>query len=728
MAGGSQLSAMEGQLTVAMYRNTGNTRALKIIVTCLFIVTSLVMQGQQLKPGTINRKAVVQRHNFSVTDPREAGPTQVGNGNFAYGFDITGMQTINDQFTTMSHWSWHSTPPPNGLTAASFEKTNVNTNGRMVPYELPNPKQPRLTQWLQANPHRFNLARIGLSYKNDSSRHLRMQDIHNASQYFDLWQAIAVSNFEIDGQPVKVTTVGDPDKDVVAFRIESPLIGTGKLGVFLDFPYASLEVFSNGSDYNKPDLHSTSLELQGKQQMIFKRTMDSTTYNVALRCTGKVNVEKERPHQYVFHTSGSNVVEYVFCFAPGPIAYRIPSFTDVKVRSQKYWPGFWNGGGFIDLSLSKDQRWKELERRIVLSQYIMKVNASGKYPPQETGLVNNSWYGRFHYEMILWHGAHYALWDRWPLLEESLDVYRDNLQEAKVRAASQGYQGARFPKCTGPDGREWPHPIHAFLVWQQPHPLFFADLDYRAHPSMATLHKWSDIIKASADFLASYAVFDSVKQQYELGPPVSFVPENNDYYKDSNPAFELAYWRYALKKAQLLTDKQGGQANPLWDKVYRQLAPVPVKDSMYVQWGNVERMWEKFNFEHPALLGIYGLLPGDGVDTAIMKKTFHKVAATWKFDTGWGWDFPMAAMTGARLGEPATAINMLLHPSPKNGFDTHGFVGGGNPYPYIPTNGGLLYAVAMMAAGWDGDRNVPQPGFPADGSWTVRWEGLKKAP
>ena len=41
---------------------------------------------------------------------------------------------------------------------------------------------------------------------------------------------------------------------------------------------------------------------------------------------------------------------------------------------------------------------------------------------------------------------------------------------------------------------------------------------------------------------------------------------------------------------------------------------------------------------------------------------------------------------------------------------------------------GLLTAVAMMAAGWDGCPNTPAPGFPADGSWVVKWEGLKKMP
>ena len=47
--------------------------------------------------------------------------------------------------------------------------------------------------------------------------------------------------------------------------------------------------------------------------------------------------------------------------------------------------------------------------------------------------------------------------------------------------------------------------------------------------------------------------------------------------------------------------------------------------------------------------------------------------------------------------------------------------------PLALGNGGVLYAVAMMAAGWDGCPERDAPGFPADGQWQVRWEGLKPA-
>jgi hypothetical protein len=85
------------------------------------------------------------------------------------------------------------------------------------------------------------------------------------------------------------------------------------------------------------------------------------------------------------------------------------------------------------------------------------------------------------------------------------------------------------------------------------------------------------------------------------------------------------------------------------------------------------------------------------------------------------------AMAAARNDQPALAPNALLHPSRKNHFNELGLSSGG-PFPYFPSNGGLLFAAAMMAAGWDGAPARPAPGFPADGSWSVRWENLVKAP
>lgn len=700
-----------------------------LFALCLFGLSS---GAQQVKKGTIDRKALVARHNLILTDPNAPGPTQVGNGNFAYGFDITGMQTFNDRFTTMSQWSWHSTKPPRGMNPDEFQKTLIKTHDRMVAYDLPNPKQPALSHWLASNPHRFNLARIGLVLKKKDGSSAKISDLVSPTQRLNLWEGIAESEFSIEGESVKVTTICDADKDILGFRIESELIPLNRINIFIEFPYASLEYFSNGSDYTKPSLHQTTLSEIDKNSVLFDRKLDSTTYQVACKWTGNGTIEKEAPHRFILHPAnlveGDNTVAYVFDFSPVKITTPLPSFESIKSSSIRFWSSFWKSGGAIDLSGSKDSRWFELERRIVLSQYLMAINAAGNYPPQETGLVNNSWYGRFHYEMYWWHAAHYSLWDRWPLLEKSLHVYADNLGSSEQRAELQGYKGARWPKCTGPDGREWPDVTHAFLIWQQPHPLFFAELDYRAHPNEKTLRKWAKIVDETADFMASYAYYDQNRKQYVLGPPIKTVPENNDPVTTQNPAFDLAYWRFGLRVASEWRQRLKLSPNPKWTEVLLKLSPIPVQDSLYLQWENIDSMWTKFNFEHPAMTGIYGMLPGDGVNTAIMNKTFQKVLDVWKFDTGWGWDFPMMAMCAARLGHPDKAVDMLLNPSKKFGFDTHGLVGGGNPYPYFPSNGGLLYAVAMMTAGWEGDHNVKEPGWPKDGSWVIKWEDIKQAP
>ena len=89
------------------------------------------------------------------------------------------------------------------------------------------------------------------------------------------------------------------------------------------------------------------------------------------------------------------------------------------------WESFWSSGAFVDLADSAtgqhtDERARELERRVVLSQYLTRVNSAGSTPPQETGYTLNSWYGKHHHEMRWWHQAHFALWQRAHLLQVTL--------------------------------------------------------------------------------------------------------------------------------------------------------------------------------------------------------------------------------------------------------------------------------------------------------------------
>lgn len=777
--------------------------------TSFLLCSAMLTPSQKPKPKPIDRRALVTRHNIELTNFNETSPLQVGNGEFAFGMDATGLQTFVP-FNTMAQWGWHSGPLPAGKTRKDFKGQVIDTHGRPIRYPMFDPNEPALSSYLAASPHRINLGRIGLNITLKNGKPARKNDIKKIHQWLNLYTGIVTSLFEVEGLEVSVQTACHPTQDQIGVKVRSNLIRQGRLSVFFDCPGNDPQQFANlVGDWTRPGQFIKTVS--DEKEMSFVRQIDSDEYSmkvawssedttlkpttpkaapklrvisamygagdkrvdltkqvqnavkdgqVRMRIGNSLVSEDPAPkvvknlvvvysldgdeetvqvpengelhlgpvptaQRFVLSEPDTNVLEFVCAFSPKPITDELTEVEETFEESQSKWAEYWNDGGVIDLSQSKDPRWKELERRIVLSQYLMKVNEAGSLPPQESGLVNNGWFGKFHMEMMWWHATHWALWNKWVELEPSLSIYQRLLPKAKALAASQGYKGARWPKCLGPDFVEWPHEIHSFLNWQQPHPIFFAELDYRAHPTKATLKKWQPIVEATADYLATYAFNDPVSKQFVLGPPIHLVSENTNPLTTKNPTFELGYWRFGLRTANAWRKRMGLAPNKAWANVQAKLAPLPQQNGLYVLHEGVEDMWTKWTFEHPALTGVYGMLPGDGVDKAAMRRTFDQVVAKWDFNRTWGWDFPMLAMCAARVGRPEKAIDMLLHKSPGFQFDERGLATGG-PFPYFPSNGGLLYAVAMMAKGWDGSTGHA-PGFPKNGQWVVKVEGISPA-
>ena len=770
--------------------------------------SSLLLCAAIAKP--IDRFALVSRHDVVLTAFDNTSPIQVGNGQFAFGMDATGLQTFVP-FNTMSQWGWHSSPFPAGKKLSDYKGVVVDTHGRPVRYPMFDPNEPEISSWLAANPHRINLGRIGLNLTLKNGQPAKQSDIKNIHQKLVLFGGIVVSKFELEGTPVSVITSCHPAIDQVGFLINSPLIKEGRLSVFFDVPGNDPAQFANFvGDWSRPGKFEFQNSDRLKNRANFVRHLDKDDYHVSVAWEGEATLAKPTPkprqalkilsakygagdkrvdvtdkvvqgvhenaiellvgntlvnedpapqvvknlivtyteggvekneqirengmlrigiepnaHRYILAAKRGTELGFVTAFSPKQIQSTLPNIVDTTTACAKSWEKYWMSGGAIDLSQSKDPRWKELERRIVLSQYLMKVNEAGSLPPQESGLLNNGWFGKFHMEMYWWHAAHWALWNKWNELTPSLSIYDRLLPKARALAASQGYKGARWPKCLGPDFVEWPHEIHSFLNWQQPHPIFFAELDYRAHPTKATLKKWQPIVEATADYLATYAFDDKASGKFVLGPPIHLVSENTDPLKTHNPTFELGYWRFGLRVAQEWRKRLDLQPRKDWAKVQANLARLPVQDGLYVTHEGIQNMWTKWTFEHPGLTGVYGLMPGDSVDLPTMRRTIDQVTTKWNFNRTWGWDFPMMAMCAARVGEPEKAIDLLMTKAPGFQFDARGLATGG-PFPYFPSNGGLLYAVAFMAKGWEGSKGQA-PGFPKNGQWTVRSEGLSPA-
>ncbi|KAF2834668.1 hypothetical protein M501DRAFT_1000130 [Patellaria atrata CBS 101060] len=698
----------------------------------LISLTSLLLLWHAILPTictstTIDRRRVVTRFNPYRNASSDDTPMQVGNGNLGFGADITGLQTFRP-FNTLSSWGWHnvSLPTTPGQTSIDdFTGLQWWTHGRLVTYNQPNPAQRDISQWLIGNPHRINLARVGF----DFSSNVTEKDLTKTKQYLDLYSGVIHSSFKLGAHEVTVQTIADPNRDAIAVQVKTSLLSLGQLSIFIDFPYGQdgktkFEAPFVGV-WNATEKHTTTLK-KTYQEAHIRHNLDTTTYFTSIRWQGQAKLDRlgSSRHRFMLRSPFSDTLTFTVNFSPSEPAH-LPDFRNVKSASSDHWEEYWSTGAFVDLTSSANQSATELQRRIILSQYLLAVNGASRDPPQESGLVNNGWYGKFHLEMVIWHSTHWILWGKRQILNLHVPgVYERFLAASFPRARNQGYTGARWGKMSDPTGRSAPGEINSLLIWQQPHPIFFAELEYsRSQNKHRTLKKWDAIIKGTADFMTSYAFFNQTTSFYDLGPPMYPASENTPPNATRNPMYELAYWRFGLDVASKWQRRQGKPVPATWTEVASNLAPLPIQDGMYVTYEGIGDMWNTsaYTEDHPTMLMPIALLPsGLNINNTIMRATLDKIFETWNFTFSYGWDFPLFSMAAAKFGDAERAVGFLLHDEYK--FDDVGMPVGGTrvPTPYFPASGGLLLAVAMMAAdrtSWPSEWIVKTEGFGQGGLW-----------
>lgn len=702
----------------------------QLITVFLFTISIFAQQK-------IDRKALVTRHNVQITTIDTLASLTVGNGAFAFTVDATGLQTFPKKYQhgiplgTQSEWGWDSYKNTNNY---KFSETlrDYKQYGRDISYTVQIKEPARKVEavnWFRQNPHLLQLGNLGFEITKKDGTPAKPEDIKSIAQKLNLWTGEIESYFEVEGIPVTVLTASHQEKDAIGVKVKSDLLQQKRLKISLRIPFPTGDWADMGTKYEgKQDYKSTLLE-KSKTEAIITHVMDSISYNVKLSWKGNAQIKKTADHYFVIEASNTNTLELSCLFALADKKIPNSSFTDIENSSIKGWEQFWKSGAAVDFSGSTDPRAKELERRVILSQYLTKVQCTGKVPPQETGLTYNSWYGKPHLEMHWWHGVHFALWNRPELLEKSLPWYQKVFDKAKNIAKRQGFEGARWQKMVDADGNESPSSVGSFLIWQQPHFITYAELIYRAKPTTATLNLYSERVFATADFMASFAHYDSKTDRYVLGPGVIPAQERFKAMETFNPTYELAYWNWALKTAIEWKKKLNQTVPEKWEAVLAKLSPLPILDQVYLATESAKDSYTnpEFKTDHPSVLGTFGMLPETSLlDKKIMKNTFDLVWKTWSWDKTWGWDFPMTAMSAARLQMPEKAVDALFM-----NVTTNTYLKNGHNYQaerltlYLPGNGGLLTAVAMMCAGWDGSTE-PNPGFPKDGTWKIQSEGFKK--
>ena len=512
------------------------------------------------------------------------------------------------------------------------------------------------------------------------------------------------------------------------------------LHITLTFPYGSHK--KTGADFHAPSRHKTIRAGASARNIILDRVMDTTRYRVTAGFTGaELLAEPDLSFEHRIRFSlRAKTAELFFRFEPlgipgmdinrGAAEPVPPSFDEARVQCAGFWKDYWNSGGTIDLSDSSDRRAGELERRIVLSRYLTAIQSRGILPPAETGLSCNSWYGKFHLEMFYWHSAFFALWGQAGELKKTLAYYRKLLPAARNIAAAQGYRGARWPKMCDPTGYNTPSSVAVLLIWQQPHPVMLAELCYRAAPDKTFLREYRDVVVETAEFMADFIHRDEgAGERYVLGPPYIPAQERHDPRIVLNASYELEYFRWGFRQADIWLTRLGEA--PRFGTFAEKLAPPPRGNGRYLAHEHCPAPFPRrpFYTDHPSMLAMYGILRSEKTEPAIMSATLDQVLETWDMRTFYGWDFPMMAMTACRLGRVDDAINILLMDSPKNTYlsNGHNRQTGDDALPlYLPGNGGLLIAAAMLAAGYgdpaDRNQNRAGPLFPA--GFTVKTEGL----
>ena len=724
-------------------------------------IAILCMLTPLLASAAIDRNAVVSRNNPVITKADTLASLSVGNGHFATTVDVTGLQSYPLDYKNgvplcaMSDWGWHQYPNSKNLKPSESEKSFDFGHGHKEIYAVEYKKKEdgrhkEATEFLRVNPHRLNLGAIGLYLTDEKGKQISLYQLTDIRQEQKLFDGEILSSFVANRKKVEVTTGAHPSKDALYARIKSELLADKRATLRLRFPYPTGKHADDASDWTKPERHRSEIISQTDNHTIIKRTLDATTYYVLLQWEGKADIKKLASHDFEL-SSPDNTLAIAVEYLPGlPSISGSPRFSyDLyHIAATNFWRSWWNSGAIVDFSSCTDPRAKELERRVVLSQYLTQINCANNMPPQESGLTYNTWFGRPHLEMTWWHVVDFALWNRPEVVAQILKWYNDIAYPvARKIAERQGFKGIRWMKMTDPWAGEAPSNTGSFLIWQQPHYIYLAEEMYRANPSAETLREYGEQVEATAEFMADFVTFDAEQKRYILKGATAMqecMTKDISY----NQPFELAYWSYGLSVAQKWRERQGKARVALWDDIIKNLSPLPEAGDIYTAGiaigaaknheafdpfdapaKKVETFADKCRNDHPAVLGACGLLPYTSLyNMEKMKTTLDWVMKNWNWQTTWGWDYGMIAMTAARLGDPETALKALLIDTQKNTYlpSGHNFQTPDRLRIYLPGNGALLTAIAMMCAGWDGCDDKGNPGFPKNGKWDVKWEGLKR--
>ena len=152
------------------------------------------------------------------------------------------------------------------------------------------------------------------------------------------------------------------------------------------------------ADWSKPERHSSRIIASNDHSALIQHDIDATSYFLLIQWQGDATLQEcDRHHfelsttadvlaftaQYL-HTTESIQAAAAEVRGTGPATQKALVFDQELKAVIKAWNSWWQQGAIADFSQCTDPRARELERRVVLSQYLTQVNCANNTPPKAT--------------------------------------------------------------------------------------------------------------------------------------------------------------------------------------------------------------------------------------------------------------------------------------------------------------------------------------------------------
>lgn len=588
------------------------------------------------------KKSDIIKYNLKFNHIDSKNPVTIGNGDFAITLDQTGTQSLYEIYkdiplSTMSNKNWFYKDKKD------IKPSYVDGKAYML-FNLDNDPNYQINRQY---PFKYSFMQI-LLYDNDKL--IDINNIKDVKQELDLYKGIVTSSFNYKEKINKTTSFIYQDHDEFNFKLESD-----NLNLALKFNYPSYT--KNGY---RLDILPNVLVKEDRITLLYD---DKNSLSFKLKSS-----------------SNYQIVENTLIFDDNNVSF---SLALDEIKEGKLLDEFWkcDNGIIIDN--------EELVKKMVLSKYLLHVNSTGIYPPQESGLTYNCWNSKFHLEMHLIH----SLWNIYNNhvgdLVKSFDYYLSIMPSSLKRASLNGYKGLRFPKMTGPDGEDSPSNIGPLLIWQAPHILFMLQEIYYLYNKENIIKKYEPLISGTIDFMISFLTLKDSK--YQMLDPLLESCESIPLDRCQNPSFELEYWRYTLERQPKIdTVLYGHQRYDYLDITSKIITPKE-DDGIYLKTYGVIDKYDLYK-DHPTEGFLMSFFKSKIVDKEKMVKTIDYILKNMDLSSYWGWDFPFLGLSLLNCGEieksiEVTQLNTINNQYLYNGYNT-------SPRDdlkaYLPGNGAFL--------------------------------------